>query len=409
MAQHYNNQALREFIAEGFDQDELRLFVSDYFPEFYQDYWISSVKKVVLIQELIDYCKHRDLIQQLVVKAQLERPQIYSKYKRKLIEEVKVYTLMRPEEHGLISIEIDGNWHDLTLQQREAFLSSFSKVLEDFLKTPEGTIKIIHATPGSINLLVVIPNEAVKRLHKLKTGLLEEIGVLSIKDLREADPGATFPRMINVQLPTPKAVSPMADSMLDKVAPVAGKLLIGLLLSLLIGHLSYQLAQTHLDQLSDWVSLPVLLMACALIPLLAAAMTTLGQTELAKKYGYARRDWLPFLWHKYFSASVWAMIAWLVLWLVWLGIYGSGVAEVMSAMGRQVVWAMGLLGVALAAHAGARQTIRQYKLLRRVGFTLFQGKILDIVVLLFLLLAAPFLPLVLAWSIWRLWSLLGGR
>jgi hypothetical protein len=179
-----------------------------------------------------------------------------------------------------------------------------------------------------------------------------------------------------------------------------------LILTLVIGRLSYQLSQAHLDNLPDWVELPALLMACALIPLLTAAMTIQGQAALAEKYGYAGRGWLPFLWHKYFSASVWAMMAWLVLWLVWFGVYGSGVAEGMSTTGRQLVWAAGLLGVALAAHVGARQAIRQDLLFRRVGFVLFQGRLLDAVLLLFLLLAAPFLPPVTGWSICWLWSLL---
>lgn len=202
------------------------------------------------------------------------------------------------------------------------------------------------------------------------------------------------------QQPTPQTTSKLADWVLDKVAtpPVLGGLFAGLALAVLVGHLSFKLGQTRLNVLSEWVRLPPLLAACALLPLLAAVMTRAGQNQLAEKYGYHGRSWLPFLWHKYFSAFVWAMMAWWLLWFIWWGIYASGLAPGPAA--RQVLWAAGLTGVALAAHIGARQAIRQDLLFRRVGFSLYHGGLVDALLLLFLLLAPPFLPL-LAWLLWQ--------
>lgn len=204
------------------------------------------------------------------------------------------------------------------------------------------------------------------------------------------------------QQPAPQTTSKLADWVLDKAAtpPVLGGLFAGLALAVLTGHLSFKLAQIRLNVLSDWVYLPPLLAACALLPLLAVVMTAVGQKQLAEKYGDHGRSWLPFLWHKYFGACVWAMMAWWLLWFIWWGIYASGLTPGTAV--RQVVWAAGLVGVPLAAHTGARQAIRQDLLFRRVGFSLYRGGLLDTLLLLFLLLAPPFLPLLMAWLLWQI-------
>lgn len=208
------------------------------------------------------------------------------------------------------------------------------------------------------------------------------------------------------QKPPPTASSPLADWILDEVATerVMGSLLIGLILLILLGYLSFSLAQVTLIQASRWLELAVLLAASNLIPPLAAAATTQGQSQLGEKYGYHGRQWLPFLWHKYFGAFVWAMMAWMVIWLVWGGIYLAGWQPAPEV--RQVIWFGGLVGLALAAHTGSRQTVRQDLLFRRVGFVLFRGTLLDWVVLLFLLLLPPFLPLMAVAGVWLVWATL---
>lgn len=208
------------------------------------------------------------------------------------------------------------------------------------------------------------------------------------------------------QKPTPTTSSPLADWILDEVATerVMGSLLIGLILLILLGYLSFSLAQVTLIQASRWLELAVLLAASNLIPPLAAAATTQGQNQLGEKYGYHGRQWLPFLWHKYFGAFVWGIMAWLVIWLVWGGIYLAGWQPAPEV--RQVIWFGGLAGLALAAHTGSRQAVRQDLLFRRVGFVLFRGKLIDGVVLLFLLLLPPFLPLMAVAGVWLVWATL---
>jgi hypothetical protein len=209
---------------------------------------------------------------------------------------------------------------------------------------------------------------------------------------------------------TAKESSPLADWILDEVVTPAilSTLLAGLALLLVLGHLAYALSLVSFTSPASWILLPAILVETNLIPILAAAMSTQGQAHLANKYGYSGRGWLPFLWHKYFSAFVWGMMAWQVVWLVWLGIYGAGIAANLGSGARQVTWAFGLAGIALAAHVGARQAVRQDLLFRRVDFVLFRGGVLNAIVLFFLLLAPPFLPLAMFWAIGLIWQMLGG-
>lgn len=210
--------------------------------------------------------------------------------------------------------------------------------------------------------------------------------------------------------PTPKESSPLADWILDAVVTptILSNLLAGLALLVLLGRLTYTLSQVSFISPSTWIPLPAMLVATTLVPILVAAMTTQGQGQLANKYNYVGRGWLPFLWHKYFSVFVWVMMAWLILWLVWLGIVWSGVDALLGSAARQMIWASGLVGIALAAHVGARQAIRQDLLFRRVHFVLFHGGGVDAILLFFLLLAPPFIPLAMLWAIGLLWQTLGG-
>ncbi|MBK8905421.1 MAG: hypothetical protein IPM53_29835 [Anaerolineaceae bacterium] len=57
---------------------------------------------------------------------------------------------------------------------------------------------------------------------------------------------------------------------------------------------------------------------------------------------------------------------------------------------------------------GARQAIRQDLLFPQVHFALFRGGIVDTIVVLFLFLAPPFIPLAMLWAIGLLWQTLGG-
>ncbi|MCB8924014.1 MAG: winged helix-turn-helix transcriptional regulator [Ardenticatenaceae bacterium] len=186
MASNYNLRALREFITECFDKDELRLFTSDFFPEFYKTIWNPEIKRVILVQDLIEYCLRRGLIEILVKRLQIERPTKYANFIEKIQNQVKEYELKRPEDTGVVSIKADGNWNNMLPPQRQYFLISFSKVLEDVLEVPEGTIKIIHAESGSIHLKAIMPSEAIERGQSLNSETLEELGIVSFLDLQWA-------------------------------------------------------------------------------------------------------------------------------------------------------------------------------------------------------------------------------
>ena len=178
-----------------------------------------------------------------------------------------------------------------------------------------------------------------------------------------------------------------------------------LVLGVLIGRLSYLLAQVQMSVLGDWLQLPALLVATNLLPLLAAAMTVRGQGQLGVKYGLHGRSWLPFLIHKYFGVFLWTLFVWLVAWGGWLGIYGAGGGEYLPWWGRQTVWLVILSAVALMAHLGARQAVRQSWLFFRVGTVVFPHQPMSYLLLLFVLLLLPFFPLIFGVAIW--WLYLG--
>lgn len=247
--------------------------------------------------------------------------------------------------------------------------------------------------------------------HEMRQGVSIEMALTTARravQLQQGDVIHWSVPALYTQRSVPQTVSPLADWILDEVTTptVLGPLLAGLNLVIVIGFLSFQLAQVTFTAPGTWQWLAALLAACCFIPILAAATTTRGQAELAAKYGYNGRSWIPFLWHKYFSAFIWTMISWVLIWLVWLGIYGAGGQP--GVGGRQLIWSGSLALAALTAHIGARQAVRQDLLFRRIGFSLFRGGVRDAALMIILLLIGPYLPLLLAWSIWLIWTAIGG-
>lgn len=210
--------------------------------------------------------------------------------------------------------------------------------------------------------------------------------------------------------PTPKSqsASPLADWVLDQKLARLPLLWLGLALALLVGHLSYQLAMVGWDSLmAILLALPYLLEA-GLLPIVIAVLTRSGQAQLQEKYQLTGRDWLPVLLQKYFGAFLWSAFAWLTIWLVWAGIYMGRMERGLAPAGKQSLWVMGLALVALAAHLGARQAIRQNLLFLQVGFVLFRKIFAAIFLFLFGFCLYLFVPLLILGGIYSLsngWSL----
>lgn len=74
-----------------------------------------------------------------------------------------------------------------------------------------------------------------------------------------------------------------------------------------------------------------------------------------------------------------------------------------------MIWLGSLALAALTAHIGARQAVRQDLLFQRIGFSLFKGGVQDGALMIILLLIGPYLPLLLAWGVWLIWTALGGN
>jgi len=200
-----------------------------------------------------------------------------------------------------------------------------------------------------------------------------------------------------------------ADWVLDRVIPNENLPLAFpiMALLLLIAYLSNQLAQINLHQPGDWITLPALLVATAIISLLTAAITTQDQARLGMMYELKKWDWLPFLIHKYFSAALWPMFIWISGWGVWLGLYLAGWGTELSQLMRQIIWLFILIGVGLASHIGVRQAIRQNLLFLKVGFVAFSSQLVNYGLLLFILFLTPFLPLLFIWSLWLIGTTIG--
>jgi hypothetical protein len=190
--------------------------------------------------------------------------------------------------------------------------------------------------------------------------------------------------------------------------PLLSSALLGLVLFWLIARLSFSLARTPLHDPTGWHLLAAALVETALIPILVAAMTWQGQRRLGEMYGLRGRGWLPVLLHKYFGAAVAAIVAWLFIWLIWLAVYGAGWGEARGMPVRQALWGVALVILAVAAHAGARQAIRQNLLFLRVGYAAVRQAGLELVLLVVLLLFAPLIPIFMATLIVFLWRILSG-
>ena len=204
----------------------------------------------------------------------------------------------------------------------------------------------------------------------------------------------SVPAVYIQQQPAPDETAPAADWILDQIAkPGIGKVLLILwIMALLIGRISFVLARFTFETITDQPLLfSAAIVSSSLIPILAAVVTHQGQNKLATTYDLAGNEWRAFLLHKYFSAFTWNMLAWFMIAGVWLTLDWSGLAANLNQLGRQLVWAGGLWSLALAAHSGARQAIRQDLLFRRVGFVLLRGTFINLLLLIFILVVVPLL------------------
>lgn len=174
----------------------------------------------------------------------------------------------------------------------------------------------------------------------------------------------------------------------------------GLVVPILIAHLAYLLSFIHIFNPNEWLPLAAVLIETSLVPILVAALSQQGQEELGKLHNLQGwQDWLPPLLHKYLSAFVTPMIlAWLPLWAVWFGLYGAGLGGQLSQIARQVIWTIGLSGVAMAAHIGTRQALRQNRLFLSYKFSFYTLSFSQFIPLLGMLFAPPLLGVLGLWS-----------
>ena len=70
------NKDIRQFITKYFKDADLEIFCSDYFPEV-QDNFTLGMEKNIKIVQLMQYCRHRELMPNLLGNLQKERPQPY--------------------------------------------------------------------------------------------------------------------------------------------------------------------------------------------------------------------------------------------------------------------------------------------------------------------------------------------
>jgi DNA polymerase IIIc chi subunit len=79
----YNLTTFRKLIIEAFSDEELQLFVSDYFVEVFQSFSIGTSLQMKA-QQLVTYCERREQLAMLEEHLKIERPEKYEKYKDQL-------------------------------------------------------------------------------------------------------------------------------------------------------------------------------------------------------------------------------------------------------------------------------------------------------------------------------------
>jgi hypothetical protein len=171
---------------------------------------------------------------------------------------------------------------------------------------------------------------------------------------------------------------------------------------IIAGRLSYHLGQLQLSSLLAWPLALPLLAESTLLVILSAALTRMGQDTLVERYGLQGWRWFSVLLEKYSLAAVRASIAWLGVWILWLGIYWSGLATLLGSTGRQLVWVAALLAVTLAAHIGAHHGLR-YSLSslrnRSDSNPKQETQLLQLALALVMLFFGPMIPLFLLFSL----------
>ncbi len=167
---------------------------------------------------------------------------------------------------------------------------------------------------------------------------------------------------------------------------------------LLAGGLAKRLAVLHPGLLADWRAAAVLVAESVFLVLMGAGAMQAGQRQLGEDFQLGWRDWLEVLLHKYTGAAIWAYGWWSVLGAASLILSRFGVAGYFGEAVPRVGWGLALSGLSVAGYIGARQAIRQSRLFIPLGPSRRLGQ--DI----FLFLAIPFIPVILAWlwaASWR--------
>jgi hypothetical protein len=80
----YNLRAIRQLIAEAFDDEGLITFCYDYFGDVIQNFG-SGMSKNAKVLQLITYCDHREQLGSLLDRVKTERPEKYEKYQARLV------------------------------------------------------------------------------------------------------------------------------------------------------------------------------------------------------------------------------------------------------------------------------------------------------------------------------------
>lgn len=103
---------LRKFIVAKFSDNELETFCLDYFPEVRNNF-VGGMRKDEKVRDLIDYCRRRDRLRDLLVALERERPGQYEKVNSaltlqvELLEQIKAYFLMAIEQLEIAQQKID--------------------------------------------------------------------------------------------------------------------------------------------------------------------------------------------------------------------------------------------------------------------------------------------------------------